>query len=72
VRAIANLRAACDEHFAAAHQIEIVDLLTDASRALADGIVVTPTLLKLAPRPAQRLIGDLSDTARLLVALGGR
>jgi circadian clock protein KaiB len=72
VRAIANARAICDEHFAAGHELEIVDLLTDATRAIADGIVVTPTLLKLAPRPTQRLIGDLSDTSRLLLVLGGK
>ena len=72
VRAIANARAICDEHFAEGHELEIVDLLVDAGRALADGIIVTPTLLKLSPRPARRLIGDLSDAHQLLLTLGGK
>ena len=72
VRAIANCRAICDEHFAAGHEIEIVDLLEHPKRALADGIIVTPTLLKLLPLPAQRLIGSLSDTNQVLLTLSSR
>jgi circadian clock protein KaiB len=72
LRAIANARAMCDEHFPAGHKLEIVDLLVDARRALADGIIVTPTLLKLSPKPPRRLIGDLSDSNQLLLALGGK
>ncbi len=63
--AIANIRAILDAHFAAGHQLEIVDLLEHPRRALADGIIVTPTLLKLSPLPVQRLIGDLRDTDRV-------
>ena len=69
VRAIANARAICDEHFAARHALEIVDLLEQPQRALADGIIVTPTLLKLSPRPQKRLIGTLNDTSQVLLAL---
>ena len=69
VRAIANVRAICNEHFASAHALEIVDLLLHPRRALADGILVTPTLLKLKPAPIQRVIGDLSDTSQVLLAL---
>ena len=72
VLAIANCRAICDEHFAAAHALEIVDLLEHPKRALADGIIVTPTLLKLLPLPALRLIGSLSDTNQVLLALSSR
>jgi circadian clock protein KaiB len=72
VRAIANCRAICDEHFAAGHDIEIVDVLEHPKRGLADGILVTPTLLKLLPLPAQRIIGSLSDTNQVLMALSGR
>ena len=70
VLAIANATAICGEHFSARHTLEIVDLLDDPRRAIADGIIVTPTLLKLAPRPLQRIIGNLSDTAQVLRALG--
>jgi circadian clock protein KaiB len=71
VRAIANVRAICGEHFAG-HKLEIVDMLKDPRRALADGIIVTPTLLKLLPLPAGRVIGDLSDTLQVLLILGAR
>lgn len=72
VKAIANCRAICDEHFASAHELEIVDLLAYPQRALADGIIVTPTLLKLLPLPVQRVIGSLSDTNQVLLALSSR
>ena len=72
LRAIANARSICDEHFAAAHELEIVDLLEQPRRALADGIIVTPTLLKLLPLPVQRVIGNLSDTNQVLQTLAGK
>jgi circadian clock protein KaiB len=72
VRAMANIRAICDEHFASGHDLEIVDLLEHPRRALDDGIIVTPTLLKLSPPPAQRVIGSLSDTSQLLMVLAGQ
>lgn len=69
VRAIANIKTICDEHFASSYELEIVDLLERPRRALADGIVATPTLVKLAPAPVRKLIGNLSDTAQVLLAL---
>jgi circadian clock protein KaiB len=69
LRAIANTQAICDEHFTSGYELEIVDLLEDPRRALADGIIVTPTLLKLWPLPIQRVIGTLSDTSRVLLTL---
>lgn len=72
VRAVANVRAICDEHFASGHELEIVDLLEHPKRAVADGIIVTPTLLKLLPLPVQRVIGSLSDTNQVLMALSSR
>ena len=70
--AIANVRAICDAHFGAGHELEIVDLLKQPMRALADGVIVTPTLLKLSPLPAQRAIGNLSDTAKVLQVLAAK
>lgn len=67
--AVANAKSICEEHFALRHELEIVDLLAEPQRALADGIIVTPTLLKLSPEPVQRLIGNLSDTKRVLQSL---
>jgi circadian clock protein KaiB len=72
LRAIANARAICDEHFASEHQLEIVDLLEHPRQGLADGIIVTPTLLKLLPLPVQRVIGNLSDTNQVLLTLGSK
>jgi circadian clock protein KaiB len=69
VRAITNLKAICDEHFPSGCGLEIVDLLVHPQRALADGIIVTPTLVKLLPLPVQRVIGTLSDTEQVFQAL---
>jgi circadian clock protein KaiB len=71
-RAIANARAICDDHFASGHELEIVDLLEHPTRALADGIIVTPTLLKLFPLPVQRVIGNLSDMNQVFLTLSGK
>lgn len=68
-RAVANIRAICHARFPSLHDLEVVDILTDPERALADGIIVSPTLLKLAPTPLARLIGDLSDGTRVLQTL---
>lgn len=70
LRAIANTKAMCAEHFPD-HELEVIDLMDEPQRAAADRIIVTPTLVKLSPPPEQRLIGDLSDAAKLLAALGG-
>lgn len=68
LKAVANARAICADHFLACHELEIVDLMKDPGRATADGIIVTPTLLKLSP-PVGRVIGSLSDTASVLEVL---
>ena len=69
VSALSNLKAICAEHFALGYEIEVVDLLKEPGRAMTDGVIVTPTLIKLSPSPKTRLIGSLSDTARVLQAL---
>ncbi len=70
LRAIENLKAFCADSLVDGHELEIVDLLKEPSRALADGIIVTPTLLRLSPLPALRLIGNLSDASQLKHSLG--
>lgn len=72
VHAVANAKALCSEHRANGYVLEIVDLMVHPLRALTDGIVVTPTLLKLSPRPVLRIIGTLSDKDAVLAALGGK
>jgi circadian clock protein KaiB len=69
VRAIANAKSICASHFDARCHLEIIDLLAEPLRALADGIIVTPTLIRLFPLPVQRIVGNLSDTGQVLLAL---
>ncbi len=52
------------------HEIEIVDVLRDPKRALADGVFMTPALLKLAPSPVRKIVGNLAQTQTVLLALG--
>jgi circadian clock protein KaiB len=71
VCAIANAKAICMEYFASRHDLEIVDLLLDPLRALSDGIIVTPTLVKVLPLPVLRIVGNLNDRQQVLLALAG-
>jgi circadian clock protein KaiB len=70
VRAFANLYAICQKHFPESHRIEVIDVLKEPMRALADAILVTPTIVKLSPLPEQQIIGDLSEEEEVLRALG--
>jgi len=70
VRAIANLQAICEEHLQGNFRLEIIDVLQYPLRALADGVVVTPSLAKLSPLPAATVVGNLSDKSGVLRALG--
>lgn len=68
-RAIRDLRAMCDEHLTGRYQLEVVDVHRDASLMSAHDVVATPTLIKESPLPKRMLVGDLSDTPRVLAAL---
>ena len=71
VQAIANLTALCRAYLLERHTIEIINVFQNPKRALADGILMTPTLVKLAPAPSPRkIIGNLSQTQPVLLALG--
>ena len=70
VRAIANLAALCEAHLQHGYSLEVIDVLEHPLRALADGVLVTPSLAKLGPGPVTNVIGNLSDTSRVLLALG--
>jgi len=69
-QALANLNALCRAHLPKCHHIEIVNVFREPDRALADGIFMTPTLVKLVPAPVQRIVGTLSQTQTLLSVLG--
>jgi len=72
VQAIANLEAICHEYLKDGHKLEVVDVLEHPQRALAEGVLVTPSLAKLSPLPAANVVGNLSDKAKVLLALGLR
>jgi circadian clock protein KaiB len=69
-QAIANLRSLCKEQLPDRHSIEIVDVLREPARALAAGVFMTPTLLRISPVPVVRIVGTLSQTPTVLLALG--
>jgi circadian clock protein KaiB len=69
-QAIGNLQALCRHSLPHRHEIEIVDVFREPARALAEGVFLTPTLVKLAPAPLRRIIGTLSDTQTVLRSLG--
>ncbi len=69
-QARANLDAICRDHLPGQHEIEIVDVLKEPKCALADGIFMTPTLVKLGPAPARKIVGTLNQTETVLQALG--
>lgn len=68
--AIANLTAICRDFLPDTHEIEVVDVFKEPKRALAEGIYMTPTLIKLAPVPARRIVGTLSQTQIVVETFG--
>lgn len=72
IKAIANLEALCQRYLKDGYKLEIVDVCEHPLRALSDGVLVTPSLTKLAPGPPENVIGNLSDTGSVLAALGLR
>ena len=69
VQAEANLTAFCRQYLPDRHSIEVVDVLREPKRALDDGILMTPTLMVLAPAPIRRIVGTLSQTLTILQTL---
>src|ERR1700686_738843 len=69
IRAFANLKVLCEEHLEGRYQIEVIDLREHPQLARGDQIVAVPTLVRRLPKPVRTIIGDLSDSVRLLVGL---
>jgi circadian clock protein KaiB len=67
--AISNLKTICEEHLAGMYTIEVIDLLLKPQLAAGDQILAVPTLVRRLPPPIKRIIGNLSDTERVLVGL---
>jgi circadian clock protein KaiB len=72
VAAIANLKGICDQHLGGSCRVEIVDLLDRPELARSDEILAIPTLVRRLPTPLRKIIGDLSNTERVLVGLDVR
>jgi circadian clock protein KaiB len=64
--AFANLKSVCEEHLAGRYDIEIIDLIEHPDLARSDGVLAVPTLVRHLPLPVHRIVGDLSDTRRVL------
>jgi circadian clock protein KaiB len=69
IRAFANLKVLCDEHLKGRYQIEVIDLLLHPDMARGDQIVAVPALVVKLPHAVRQIIGDLSDTDKVLVGL---
>ena len=68
-RAFANLRKICEEHLRGRYSIEVVDLVENPALGRGDQILAVPTLVRRLPTPIKKIIGDLSNTERVLVGL---
>ena len=69
ITAFANLKKLCDERLGGNYSIEVIDLLKKPQLASGDQILAIPTLVRRLPSPMKKIIGDLSDTERVLVGL---
>lgn len=68
-RAIASVKALCEEHLRDRYDLEVIDIYQQPDLAEGDQIVAAPTLIRRLPLPLRRLVGDLSDPARVLSRL---
>jgi len=69
IKAFANLKKICEEHLNGQYSIEVIDLLENPQLAKGDKIVAIPTLVRKLPPPLKQIIGDLSNTEKVLVGL---
>ena len=69
LQALSNLKRICKEHLSGRYKVEVIDLIQKPQLAAADQILAIPTLVRPLPKPARRIIGDLSNTERVLVGL---
>lgn len=69
-QALANLSAICQEYLAQRHETEVVDVLREPQRALADLVMLTPLLVKLSPGPVRTIAGTLNQREQVMLALG--
>ena len=70
VRAVRNVTRLCEEHLQGNYELEVVDLYQQPELAAEHQLLAAPTLIKMLPLPARRMIGDMSDSGRVLAGLG--
>lgn len=70
IKAITNVKAFCEEHIKGRYDLEIVDVYQEPGLAVSEQIVALPILIKSAPLPVKRLIGDMSDNEKMFKGLG--
>jgi len=70
IRAVHNITKLCEEHLHGRYELDVVDLYQQPELAAEHQLVAAPTLVKMIPLPARKLIGDMSDSGRLLAGLG--
>src|ERR1700710_3123321 len=70
--AMANLKRVCEEYLAGRYEVEVIDLMLNPKLAVGDQIIAIPTLIRRLPEPLKRIIGDLSNTDRVLIGLDVR
>ena len=69
IRAVANVRAICEEHLQGRYDLEVIDIYQQPTLAEGEQIIATPTLIKKLPLPLRKVIGDMSSTERVLLGL---
>jgi circadian clock protein KaiB len=69
IAAFSNLKKICEENLEGRYKIEVIDLLENPQLAKGDQILAIPTLVRKLPQPVRKIIGDLSNTVRVLVGL---
>ncbi|HLG59770.1 MAG TPA: circadian clock KaiB family protein [Vicinamibacterales bacterium] len=68
-RAVENVRAICEEHLEGRYELEVIDIYQQPTLAVGEQIIAAPTLIKKLPLPLRRVIGDMSNTERVLLGL---
>jgi circadian clock protein KaiB len=70
MRAVRNITQLCEKHLAGAYDLEVIDLYQQPELAAEHQLVAAPALFKLSPLPPRKMVGDMSDTGRVLAGLG--
>lgn len=70
VRAVQNITKLCEKHIPGRYELDIIDVYQQPELALEQQLVAAPTLVKLLPLPVRRMVGDMSDSERVLAGLG--